>query len=107
MADAIRRTARGERVVAVPAATLGDRGWPGRSRGLTARESELLALLGQGATNKAIARATGVSENTVKTHLRRIFAKLGFVNRAQAAAFVHGDPEFAPVTLAFAVAPAS
>ncbi len=54
---------------------------------LTPRERELLHLLTQGSTNKDIANALGVSENTVKNHLKNILAKLHLQNRVQAAAF--------------------
>lgn len=54
---------------------------------LTPRERELLHLLTQGSTNKDIANALGVSENTVKNHLKNILAKLHLQNRVQAVAF--------------------
>ncbi|QRN80118.1 MAG: helix-turn-helix domain-containing protein, partial [Nocardiopsis sp. BM-2018] len=53
---------------------------------LTEREREVAALLAAGASNKAIARALGVSPNTVKTHTRHVFEKLGARNRTEAAA---------------------
>lgn len=52
---------------------------------LTDRERELLALLARGHTNKAMARELFVSVNTVKTHLKRIFAKLDVTTRTEAA----------------------
>jgi DNA-binding NarL/FixJ family response regulator len=52
--------------------------------GLTPREREVLALLGQGLSNVAIARALAVTEKTVKNHLNHIFAKLGARNRTEA-----------------------
>jgi DNA-binding NarL/FixJ family response regulator len=54
---------------------------------LTPREHEVLQLLTQGNTNKEIANTLGVSENTVKNHLKNILAKLHLQNRVQAAAF--------------------
>ncbi|MGF1463159.1 MAG: response regulator transcription factor [Maricaulaceae bacterium] len=54
--------------------------------GLTEREMAVLALLAQGLTNKAIARRLAVSPNTVKTHARGVFRKLGAANRTQAVA---------------------
>ena len=54
---------------------------------LSRREKEVLKLVAQGATNKKIADALFISENTVKTHLSRILEKLHLANRSQAAAY--------------------
>jgi two-component system, NarL family, nitrate/nitrite response regulator NarL len=56
---------------------------PGRPL-LTPREVEVLALVGQGQSNKAIARRLNISAHTVKYHLEAIFAKLGVRSRAEA-----------------------
>jgi DNA-binding CsgD family transcriptional regulator len=56
------------------------------SLGLTAREIEVLGLLAAGQANKEIARALGVSPNTVKTHLARLYAKLDAGSRTAALA---------------------
>ncbi len=53
---------------------------------LTPRELEVLRLIGQGASNREIARSLVVSTGTVKKHLNNIFAKLQAQNRTQAAA---------------------
>ena len=53
---------------------------------LSGRELEVLRLLVAGASNKAVAAQLGLSENTVKTHISRIFAKLGVQSRAEAVA---------------------
>jgi LuxR family transcriptional regulator, maltose regulon positive regulatory protein len=53
---------------------------------LTNREIQVLRLLWKGGSNKAIARDLFLSENTIETHLRRIYEKLGTRNRTQAAA---------------------
>jgi two-component system nitrate/nitrite response regulator NarL len=53
---------------------------------LTAREREVLTLLVRGATSGEIARELSVSDNTVRTHMQNIFAKLGVRSRVQAAA---------------------
>lgn len=53
---------------------------------LTRREVELLGLVADGLSNKAIAQALSVSENTVKYHIRNILQKLGAQNRAEAVA---------------------
>jgi DNA-binding NarL/FixJ family response regulator len=51
------------------------------------REHEVLQLVAQGSTNREIADALFISENTVKTHLRSIMEKLHLANRSQAAAY--------------------
>ena len=51
---------------------------------LTAREQEVLAQLAQGMSNKAIAHALGISDQTVKFHVAAIIAKLGAANRTDA-----------------------
>jgi DNA-binding NarL/FixJ family response regulator len=52
---------------------------------LTPRETEVLTLLGQGLSNRAIAKQLVVTEKTVKTHVGAILAKLGVASRTQAA----------------------
>jgi DNA-binding NarL/FixJ family response regulator len=54
---------------------------------LTARELEVLALIGGGKTNPEIASALLVTEGTVKTHVNHVFAKLGLRDRAAAVIF--------------------
>ncbi len=54
---------------------------------LTQREAEVLQLVAKGASNKEIASALYISENTVKTHMRNIMDKLHLTNRTQAAAY--------------------
>jgi len=53
--------------------------------GLTPREREVLALVSAGYANKDIARKFGVSEETVKHHLTRMFDKVGASNRVELA----------------------
>jgi two-component system, NarL family, nitrate/nitrite response regulator NarL len=53
---------------------------------LTPREVEVLSLVGQGMTNKAVARRLGISVHTVKFHLEALFAKLEATSRAEAVA---------------------
>lgn len=52
--------------------------------GITPRQVDVLRLLIEGLGNKAICRALGISESTVKTHLVTIFRKLGATSRTQA-----------------------
>ena len=53
---------------------------------LSRRESEILQKVAYGASTKEVAHALGISPHTVKTHLERIFEKLGANDRAQAVA---------------------
>lgn len=55
-----------------------------RSLGLTARECEILGLLASGQSIKEMARMLGISPNTVKTHVARIYEKLEVQKRVQA-----------------------
>jgi len=52
----------------------------------SARELQVLELLGEGKSNKEIAQTLAISEETVKTHLRHLYEKLGVNDRAQAVA---------------------
>jgi DNA-binding CsgD family transcriptional regulator len=60
-----------------------------RPDGLTARESDVLALLAEGMSNQAIARRLRISDNTAANHVRSILAKTGSQNRTQAALYGH------------------
>ena len=51
---------------------------------LTGRESEVLELLAEGLSNKAIAARLGISDQTVKFHVASIGGKLGAANRTEA-----------------------
>ena len=53
---------------------------------LSVREQEVLRLLSRGLSNKELARELSVSENTVKTHLANLYAKLGARRRTEALA---------------------
>ena len=83
----IRAAARGEAPLAprVGRIVLGARRAPLSSDPLTARETEILALVGEGLANKQIARRLGISEKTVKAHLTNIFQRLGVGSRTEAA----------------------
>ncbi|GAA3491791.1 response regulator transcription factor [Streptomyces cremeus] len=52
--------------------------------GLTGREVDVLVLIGQGLSNADIAARLCISDHTVKTHINRLFAKMGLTGRAQA-----------------------
>jgi DNA-binding NarL/FixJ family response regulator len=93
LADAIRRAARGETVLAPPvAARLADRLRAPARPELTAREVEVLGLVARGLSNADIGRELFIGEATVKTHLLRAFAKLGVTDRTAAvtAAYASG-----------------
>ncbi|AHI00780.1 response regulator transcription factor [Kutzneria viridogrisea] len=83
---AIRGAASGQTVLApLVASRLGARKrMPGTA--LTARETEILQLAAEGASNRAIARQLFITEATVKSHLVQVFGKLGVDNRTAATA---------------------
>ena len=60
---------------------------PDRESRLTQREIELLHLLSEGLSNKAISQRLSISENTVKYHIKQIMQKLGVQNRTEAVSF--------------------
>jgi DNA-binding NarL/FixJ family response regulator len=73
--------------IAMRAANIGGgRSWPGSQLGLSQRESEVMTLLVDGLSNRMIAAQLVVGEETVKTHLRSIYRKLGVSDRSQAIA---------------------
>lgn len=95
LVDHLRRVRQGETVidhalagrVALSAARLSaGEFWSGAHLGLTQRESEVLALLVSGRSNKAVASELVVSEDTVKTHIRGLYRKLGVSDRSGAIA---------------------
>ena len=68
-------------------------GGPGpEARTLTAREQEIYELAARGLSNAEIAREAFISEATVKTHMRRIMAKVGVTSRSRLAATARTEP---------------
>ncbi|MFI5780738.1 response regulator [Nocardia sp. NPDC051570] len=95
---AIRIAARGDAVIdpsmtrrlaARLAGTLAPTPAPPELATLTAREHEVLLALADAASNSEIAAALGVGEETVKTHVSRILAKLGVRDRIHAVVYAH------------------
>ena len=90
VAAAIRAADRGELQLdpAVARRLLSSLGAASRVDGkaeLTARELDVLRLVGAGAANKEIASRLGISERTARTHVSNILGKLGLASRTQAA----------------------
>ncbi len=88
--EAIKRVHRGEAVLppALTARLLDELSRPGYTpTELTEREREILRYIARGLSNKEIAAVVGLSENTVKTHVRKILTKLNARSRAEAAAY--------------------
>ncbi|WP_186768032.1 response regulator [Streptomyces qinzhouensis] len=84
---AIHSAARGRTTLSAPVATRVMDQLRGAGRpSLTDRETDILGQLARGLGNRDIARALFISEATVKTHLGRIYAKLGVDTRAGAVA---------------------
>jgi DNA-binding NarL/FixJ family response regulator len=93
--EGIRRVALSEFVVSnhlarrlVRLQTSKSVGAPSLEGSLTTREKEVLELLARGQTNREMGHVLGVSEHTIRAHLRIITQKLGVSNRVQAAALV-------------------
>ena len=94
LVDAVRVVAAGDgmvapsltrRLIAAYTAEPRDPVEPPGLADLTARERQVLAELGRGASNAELAAALGIAEPTAKTHVHRVLAKLALRNRAQAA----------------------
>ncbi|GAA3138861.1 response regulator transcription factor [Planomonospora alba] len=97
LAEAVRVVAAGEALLA-PSVTRRliaefARVGPSRPRvrpgDITERETEVLALVARGLSNQEIAAELVLSEQTVKTHVGRILAKLGLRDRAQAIVYAY------------------
>ena len=83
MLEAIRNVQAGRRLIdPAVAARLMDRM---TEPSLTAREVSVLELVARGMTNREIGAALSVGEETVKAHLKHVFAKLGATDRTEAA----------------------
>lgn len=92
--EALTRIHAGERIVDDATGGAQQAPWPGVTLGLTARQSEVVALLLQGMSNVEIAEALVIDVNTVKTHLRHIYRLLGARSRSQVLARLLPGTEF-------------
>ncbi|MFF0309501.1 response regulator [Streptosporangium sp. NPDC004379] len=97
LAEAVRVVASGDALLA-PSVTrrlisefarVGPRRPRARPADITERETEVLTLIAQGRSNQEIAGQLVLSEQTVKTHVGRILAKLGLRDRAQAIVYAY------------------
>src|SRR5664279_524720 len=87
LVTALERVHAGETVIVAAANRVSSTSgldWPGRSEGLTDRESEILALITQGMSNAEVADLTCLSPNTVKSYIRTIYRKIQVASRTQA-----------------------
>ncbi len=87
--DGVRRTAAGESMLSPSIATRLVAEFHRNSNGpkLSAREIEVLELLGEGLTNTEISQRLFIGESTVRTYLNRLLTKLHLRNRVEAAAY--------------------
>lgn len=88
LVEAIEKVAAGSVVVSQAPededAPISGGDWPGRGLGLSARESEVLALIAQGLSNQEVAARAYLSINSVKTYIRSAYRKIGVQRRSQA-----------------------
>ena len=84
--DGLRRVLRGETFVPSAVFLPPPQDGPGRNddASLTSRQLQILPLLADGMPNKSIAEALGLTEGTVKQHLKELFKRLNSHNRTQA-----------------------
>jgi DNA-binding NarL/FixJ family response regulator len=90
LARAIRAAQRGEAIIDPTAAARLVQAFADSARApeperLTRREREVLELIAAGRSNKRIALELGISERTVKSHVRNVLGKLGLTDRTQVA----------------------
>ena len=87
LVDALERIHDGEVVVSPKpgrSRSTATHDWPGRVEGLTERESEVIALITQGHSNREIAALTFLSPNSIKMYIRSSYRKIGVSSRTQA-----------------------
>jgi DNA-binding NarL/FixJ family response regulator len=87
LVEALERIHAGQRIISQPPRRVQaapELDWPGRSEGLSNRESEVLALITQGHSNAEIAKTMFLSPNSIKTYIRSAYRKIGVASRTQA-----------------------
>lgn len=99
LVDQFERIVAGEQLTSrsgqlASAATRSDRQWPGQELGLSEREAEVAMLAALGQRNVDIGQALCIGVDTVKTHLRRAFRKVGVRNRTELSVLLHDHPTF-------------
>jgi len=104
-ANALKRLAAGEAVVtgslasrvALSGARLAEADfWPGLTRGLTRRESEVLEGISHGHSTRQIAEQLFVGDETVRSHLKSLYQKLGVSDRSAAVAHAFREGILSP-----------
>lgn len=87
----VERVHAGETITPIPTEAAADTfgRWPGQAAGLSAREAEILGLITQGLSNEDILLRAFISKNTLKSHIRSIYRKIGVSRRAQAVVWGH------------------
>jgi len=96
LVDRMRAALRGEIVLDPAAVEALARPSASPLASLSAREREVLACIVDGMTNKQAARALGITEKTVKTHVSHLLAKLGVRDRTQAAVLATAERDADP-----------
>lgn len=89
LADLLHRAQEGEFVVSASIGSPLDIrspavDWPGKSKGLNAREAEVIGLITQGLSNQEIAQRIYLSINSVKSYIRSAYRTMGVTSRSQA-----------------------
>lgn len=103
LVEAIEKVAGGSVVVSPdpgPGTEPANGDWPGRQHGLSARESEVIALIAQGLSNQEIADRAYLSINSVKTYIRSAYRKIGVQRRTQAVLWAT-ENDIAPTTVRY------
>jgi DNA-binding NarL/FixJ family response regulator len=92
LVDSIKAVMRGEMPMDASVVKILTKSQPDPLEQLTKREREVLSLIAQGHSNKAIAKILVIAEKTVKTHVSHILAKLDLSDRVKAALYAkdHG-----------------